>query len=211
MDDQRARELLGTLVDGREPAQREHFPRLRHERYLTPGVSMILALDVGTSSARATAYDESGRPVDHVFHRVPCEPGVGRDGAAEHDPARLLDAVIACLDAVHVAARGREIAAVGVTTFWHGLLGFDGGGRPVTPIYMWGDTRSTRDVEALRASVDEAAWHERTGCHLHTSYWPAKLRWLAREHPAETRRVARWGSLGELLELTLFGAAGTSL
>jgi gluconokinase len=76
---------------------------------------------------------------------------------------------------------------------------------------MWGDTRSADEARRLRAALDEARWHARTGCHVHTSYWPAKLRWLAHERPAETGRVARWGSVGELLELTLFGTAGTSV
>jgi gluconokinase len=170
---------------------------------------MILAVDVGTSSARASAYDESGRAVDRLVHRVSYEPAVGRDGAVEHDPHRLLQAVAACIDAVH--ARGRDVHAVGVTTFWHGLLGFDRDGRPATPVYMWGDTRSASDAQLLRSALDEATLHARTGCHLHTSYWPAKLRWLARERPEETRRVGRWGSVGELLELALFGTAGTSI
>jgi gluconokinase len=172
---------------------------------------MILALDVGTSSARAAVYDASGRPVADLFHQVPREPSVGRDGAVEHDPGALLEAIVACLDAVHARLGRREIAAVGVTAFWHGLLGFDREGRPTTPIYMWGDTRSAVDVARLRPEVDEAAWHARTGCHLHTSYWPAKLLWLARERPAETRAVTRWGSVGELIELAFFGSAGTSV
>jgi gluconokinase len=170
---------------------------------------MILAVDVGSSSARASAYDESGRALDDLFHRVAYQPTVGRDGAAELDPARLLDAVATCVDAVQAPARG--IRAVGVSTFWHGLLGFDRDGRPATPVYMWSDTRSALDARLLRSALDEAALHARTGCHLHPSYWPAKLRWLAREHPAEMRRVVRWGSVGELLELALFGAAGTSV
>lgn len=172
---------------------------------------MILAVDVGSSSARAAAYDESGRAVDELFHRVPYEPSVGRDGTVEHDPHRLLDAITACVDAVHARRQGREIHAVGLTAFWHGLLGFDRDDRPATPVYMWGDTRSAPEARLLREALDEAALHARTGCHLHTSYWPAKLRWLARERPAETGRVARWGSVGELLELALFGAAGTSV
>jgi gluconokinase len=172
---------------------------------------MILAVDVGTSSARAAAYDESGRAIDGLFHRVPYETSVGRDGAVEHDPRRLLDAVATCVDAVQAHRPGRAILAVGVTTFWHGLLGFDADGRPATPVFMWGDTRSAADARLLREAVDEAALHARTGCHLHTSYWPAKLRWLARERPAAVRRVARWGSIGELLELALFGEAGTSI
>jgi gluconokinase len=170
---------------------------------------MILAVDVGSSSTRASVYDESGRALDDLFHRVGYEPAVGRDGAAELDPHRLLDAVAACVDAVQ--ARGRGIRAVGVSTFWHGLLGFDRDGRPTTPVYMWSDTRSTADARLLRSALDEAALHARTGCHLHPSYWPAKLRWLARERPAEMRRVARWGSVGELVELQLFGTAATGV
>jgi gluconokinase len=170
---------------------------------------MILAVDVGSSSARASAYDEAGRARDDLFHQVRYEPTVGRDGAVEHDPRRVLDAVAECVDALHARARG--FRGVGIATFWHGLLGFDREGRPLTPVYMWSDTRSTPDARLLRSALDEDAWHARTGCHFHPSYWPAKLRWLARERPAEFRRVARWGSLGELLERQLFGSAGTSV
>jgi len=46
---------------------------------------MILAVDVGTSSARASAYDDSGRALDGLFHRVPYEPAVARDGTVKHD------------------------------------------------------------------------------------------------------------------------------
>lgn len=173
---------------------------------------MVIALDVGTSSARASLYDDTGRPVAGQFHQVPYEPAITPDGGVEHDPAVLLDAVAGCLDAV--TARGRrdgDVLGVGVTTFWHGLLGFDATGRAVTPVYMWADSRSARDAALLRNTLDEAALHARTGCHLHSSYWPAKLRWLARERPGDVQRVARWGSFGEHLELALFGEAATTV
>ncbi len=172
---------------------------------------MVIALDLGTSSARATLYDARGRAVDGRFHQVHYEPATTRDGGVEHDPAELLEAAAACLDAVVRAARHDDIQAVGVTSFWHGLIGFDAGHRPVTPVFMWADSRSARDAGLLRDALDEEALHARTGCHLHASYWPAKLRWLAHERPAEAQRVARWGSIGEHLELTFFGEAVTSL
>jgi gluconokinase len=173
---------------------------------------MVIALDVGTSSARASLYDDAGRPVAGHFHQVPYDPTITPDGGVEHDPAVLLDAVTACLDAVTARVGPHDdILGVGVTTFWHGLLGFDAAGRALTPIYMWADSRSARDAARLRATVDEATLHRRTGCHLHSSYWPAKLRWLARERPAQAGRVARWGSFGEHLELALFGEAATSV
>jgi gluconokinase len=172
---------------------------------------MVIALDLGSSSARAALYDARGRAVSGGFHQVPYEPTTTGDGGVEHDPAKLLEAAAICLDAVVRAARHDEIQAVGVTTFWHGLMGFDAGQRPVTPLFMWADSRSARDAGVLRAALDEDALHARTGCHLHSSYWPAKLRWLARERPADARRATRWGSIGEHLELTFFGETATSL
>src|SRR5262249_32728877 len=104
-----------------------------------------------------------------------------------------------------------DVAGVGVATFWHGLLGFAGAGHTVTPIYMWADTRSARDATLLAGALDGEALHAATGCDVHTSYWPAKLRWLARERPAEIRRVVRWGSIGEHPELAFFREAATSV
>ena len=172
---------------------------------------MVIALDVGTSSARAAFYDGDGRPIAGRSHQVRYTPRLTRDGGVEHDADRLLEAVVACLDAIHPNRPPEETRGVGVATFWHGLLGFDANGHALTPVYMWADTRSAPEAQVLRSALDDDAVHARTGCHLHSSYWPAKLRWLAREHPAESARVARWGSFGEFLELNLFGEATTSV
>jgi gluconokinase len=172
---------------------------------------VILTVDVGSSSARAALHDESGRGLDGAFHQVAYRADTTPDGGMAHDARRLLEAVTACIDAVLARPRMPDVAAVAITTFWHGLLGFDAAGHAVTPIYMWGDTRSAREAALLRGALDEAAVHARTGCPLHSSYWPAKLRWLARENPAAARSVARWGSFGEHLELTFFGEAATTI
>jgi len=173
---------------------------------------MVIALDVGTSSARAALYDARGRPIADRFHQVPYEPRVTANGGVEHNPTALLDAVAACLDAVTARSPGEpDIFGVGVTTFWHGLLGFDAAGRPATPVYMWADSRAARAAAELREALDAEALHARTGCHVHASYWPAKLRWLGGEQPALKARVDRWGSFGEYLELELFGEAATSV
>jgi gluconokinase len=172
---------------------------------------MVIAVDVGTSSARAGAYGEDGRPVAGLHHRVPYEPQLTADGGVEHEPHTLLAAVATCLDAVCARVGRATVRAVGVATFWHGLCGFDAAGDTVTPLYTWADSRGARDAALLRGALDEPALHARTGCHLHASYWPAKLRWVTRERPTQAGRTARWGSFGEYLELTLFGDAATSI
>ncbi len=173
---------------------------------------MIIALDVGTSSARASLYDDRGAAVDGHFHQVSYEATTTADGGVEHDADALLEAAAACIDRVcRALPRGAKVLGVGVTTFWHGLLGFGIARRPATPLYMWADSRSAPDAALLRDALDDNALHARTGCHLHTSYWPAKLRWLARERPELARAVVRWGSFGEHLEAALFGEAGTTI
>src|SRR5262249_43043755 len=212
VNDQGPGELLGSLVGRAEAAQGEHFPRLVHGRYLTRGaLLMIRAPAPARPPARAAMSDEPGLAVPRRSPRAAYEPTLTADGGVEHDPNVVLAAVATCLDAVLAGPGLPDVAGVGVATFWHGLLGFDATGHAVTPIYMWADTRSAREATLLASALDEAALHARTGCHVHTSYWPAKLRWLARERPVEAQRVARWGSIGEHLERSFFGEAATSV
>ncbi len=182
---------------------------------------LVAALDVGTSSVRALIFDAWGRPAPGARAAAPTPLATTADGGAEVDPDRLLEAVLACLAAATARAGplAARLAAVAVCTFWHGLLGVDEGGRPLTPIYTWADTRASRAVPWLRRRLDERAVHARTGAHFHASYWPAKLGWLQRARPALFGRVRRWMSPGEYLFLCLFGqplcsvsmASGTGL
>ena len=172
---------------------------------------MIVSLDVGTSSARASLYDTDGRPVARAFHQEAYQATTTADGGSEHDARHLLAAVVTCLDNILGSSPRSPILGVAVTTFWHGLLGFDVAGQPVTPVFTWADTRAVEAARELQEALGDEAVHTRTGCHLHPCYWPAKLRWLREARSADFRRVIRWGSIGEYLELTFFGEAATSL
>ncbi len=168
---------------------------------------MILALDLGSSSARATLYEDAGRPVAGGAKQIEYHPRVTPDGGVEHDAPGLLAAAATCIDAV--LPRARDVAGVGISTFWHGLLGFDASSHPMTAVLMYSDTRSAGAAEELRQRLDEAVVRARTGCPIHTSYWPAKLRWMARAAPG--LRVDRWGSVGELLAAEWLGEGVTSV
>lgn len=113
----------------------------------------------------------------------------------------------------------REICSVGFCTFWHSLLGIDGDGKAVTPVYNWSDTRSRKDADELSAQAGAEWIHQRTGARPHASYYPARILWLRRADPALFESVARWVSFGEYFYLKLFGrllasismASGTGL
>src|SRR4051794_19492935 len=117
----------------------------------------VLALDVGSSSTRACAYDERGRPLGECAQRK-YSVRTARDGSAELDPAELVQAAEAVL------AEAGDADALGSSCFWHSLLLLDEHDEPLTPVLLWQDRRATAQAEALAQRLDEVAVHERTGC-----------------------------------------------
>jgi gluconokinase len=174
---------------------------------------LVVALDVGTSSARARVFDAAGRAQPGAEGHVAYEPSTTVDGGVELDPSALLAAVASALDRclAGAGARAGDIAAVGASVFWHSLLALDRAGRPLTPVITWADTRSAAAAVELRRAHDERAIHARTGAPLHSAFFPAKLRWLRRARPELFPRAAVWCGFGEYLLAELTGTLRASL
>ena len=85
----------------------------------------VFALDVGSSSVRAGAYDEQGREIGEPARRA-YEARHGHDGSVELDPDRLVNA---CEAVLAEAGAGEE--ASGISYFWHSLLLLDKRDRPL--------------------------------------------------------------------------------
>lgn len=174
----------------------------------------MLALDVGSSSVRAQLYDARGTPLSEgSIAQVPVRWRTHPPGAMEADAGALVRAALTALDRGVKAARAARIpvAAVAIDTFWHGLMGVDAGGKPLTPLHAWGDTRAREDAARLRETVDAGAAHARTGCFVHESYPAPKLVWLRRTQGDTFSRAAGWMGVGEHLGERLFGVRRTSL
>ena len=173
---------------------------------------LILAIDIGTSSVRAVLFDRLGRAVQGVEARQGHEIRTRPDGASEADPGALLELVFQCLDQIVSRAGhlGGKIGGVAACTFVNNILGIDEGNRVVIPLTSYADTRADAEVVGLKADFDETIVHDRTGCRFHPSYLPARFRWLAQTQPDLFRRVARFVSIGEYLELKLFGEAAVT-
>ncbi len=134
-------------------------------------LTRLVALDVGSSSVRAIAYDEDGE----------AEPGDAHLSYAELDADQLVDACRAVL------AQVGEGDALSISCFWHSLVAVDEHDRPLAPVLTW------RDRATALPPLDPEAYHRRTGCFLHPAYWPAKIERFARDGvtPARYRLVRR--------------------
>ena len=153
-------------------------------------MATVLALDVGSSSVRAQGFDERAEPVDELRKEE-------YDGSDPDEIVGLVRKAIGGLDA--------DAGAVGSSCFGHSLLALDADGKPLTPVLGWRDTRSAAAAEWLRRRVDAGAIQARTGAHLHPSFWPAKLAWLAETDPDVFRSAARFVSFCDYLYEQLRG------
>ncbi len=178
---------------------------------------LILAIDIGTSSTRTAFFDLCGERMTGTSAQQAYPLITSADGGAEIDPPVLLGAVLHCLEQTVRAfradplLRGRPIAGIGVSCFWHSLIGCDARGSAITRIFTWADSRCRDDAAALRKEFTEKDTHARTGCMMRTSFWPAKLRWLHRVGQRKFTAVKQWMSPAEWLQITLAGDANCAI
>ena len=174
---------------------------------------IVLAIDIGSSSVRALLYDADGDQISSSESQHPYRQQITDDGGSESDASQIFELVVRCVDEVVSRAdeNNASIAGVAMTSFWHGLLGLDARGRPATPVFMWSDKRSGPEAVQLAVELDPLDVHQRTGCRLHSSYWPAKLRWLAARDPVGYSSIRSWVSITDYVHLRLFGSLATSI
>lgn len=171
-------------------------PDLTHAK--TP---LALAIDIGSSSVRAVLFDADGNQLRGTEHRERYKLEITADGGSMCDPLRIRKLTARCVDRVcssfgeHTSA----IAVAGISCHWHSLMGLDRSGSPVTPVYMWSDKRSSLDAVELDHELLLDDTHTRTGCRVHSSYWPAKLRWLKRTRGPVVDSVVTWCGLADWL------------
>jgi glycerol kinase len=168
-------------------------------------LAVLLGIDVGTSGARAIAFDERGR-VLASRHR---EYGIHRPGpgAAEQDWPVLERAMLRCLEGVRLklGRRTGDLAGVAVTNQRETFVPLDARGKPVGRAIVWQDSRSVRECALLERRVGQAEAHRRTGLRIHTYFTAPKLMWLERNRPSVWARARRFALVHDLAAMRLCG------
>ena len=170
-----------------------------------------MAVDIGTSSARAMLFGADGRALPGARGQVQYEARTTADGGVELDADLLLDAVARAIDECLAGGGAEPVQAVGISAFWHGLLPLGGDGRPLRAVITWADTRPARAAAELRARLDADAVRARTGAPLHAAFFPAKLRWLREAEPRVFDGARRIAGFAEYLLWRWTGVWRTSV
>ena len=165
---------------------------------------VVLALDQGTTSSRAIAFDHAGRPVARaqreLGQRFPAPGEVTHD--ADEIWASQLAVAREALAAAGIPAR--DVAAVGVTNQRETTIVWERAtGRVVAPAIGWQSRVTAPRCEALRAEGHETLFRARTGLPLDAYFSGPKIAHILDAEPGLRARAER----GELL----FGTVDTFL
>ncbi|WP_210492587.1 FGGY family carbohydrate kinase [Patulibacter sp. SYSU D01012] len=152
--------------------------------------AVLIGLDVGTTSAKAVALDETGEVLGEGRRPTPWRTV---PTGAELDALALLDAARAALADAAAAAGGRPVAAVGVASMGESGVLLDGRGTPVAPVIAWHDRRDEAEVARLGADLGADALAVRTGLPLRAQWSLTKHRWLLDHHEGARSAVRRLG------------------
>ena len=123
-------------------------------------MSILIAIDQGTTSSRCLAFDASGQVLALAQREFPQH--FPADGWVEHEPEDIWHSTLATLGEVvaRLGGRSREVAAIGITNQRETTLVWDRRtGEPLHRAIVWQDRRTAaacarlRDDEIGRAHV----------------------------------------------------------
>jgi glycerol kinase len=152
---------------------------------------LVLAIDQGTTSSRAIAFDHSGRPVASSQREF--EQRYPAPGHVTHDPEAIWDSQLAVArEAVAQAGGADRIAAIGVTNQRETTVVWDRStGRPVADAIVWQSRITAPFCERLRADGHEPLFRARTGLPLDAYFSGPKVRHILDARPGLRARAER--------------------
>lgn len=156
---------------------------------------MILAIDQGTTSSRALAFDETAALVAVVQTEFP--QIYPRPGWVEHDPEAIWSTTLKTAREAADAAqlKGGEIVAIGVTNQRETTVVWDRKTlKPIHNAIVWQDRRTSDVCAALREGGHEPVVREKTGLLLDPYFSASKLCWIL-DHVDGARARAERGEL----------------
>ncbi len=154
---------------------------------------LILALDQGTTSTRAVAFDREGRI--SASSQLPLAQHYPGDGWVEHDADDIWNAARMTLTRVLSDVGARRVAGIGITNQRETTVLWDRkSGRPLARAIVWQDRRTADICAALRARGLERGIQRLTGLLLDPYFSATKLGWLL-DHVKDGRTRAEAGEL----------------
>jgi xylulokinase len=151
--------------------------------------SILLGVDLGTSSVKTAVIEPGGRVLGLASREYPVN--TPRPGWAEQDPevwvSAALESVRQAVSEARVAAE--DVAGIGLSGQMHGVICLDASGKPLRPAIIWADQRSAAQVARVYREVGVERLGRWTGNPLATGFMLASWLWLVEHEPEAARKT----------------------
>jgi glycerol kinase len=142
----------------------------------------ILAIDEGTTNAKACLVDEEGRVARSASRALAVS--YPQPAWVEQDPWEIWQATRAAAAEALAGAPAADVAAVGISNQRESVLAWErASGAPLGPCITWQCHRSAPFCGALRARGLEPLLVQRTGLTIDPMFSASKARWLLEQIP----------------------------
>ena len=142
-------------------------------------MSVVVAIDAGTTGVRSFAIDESGTPVGIAYTEFP--QYFPRPGWVEHDANEIWAAVQTTL-AELTSVLTEPIAAIGITDQRETIVAWSRStGEPLHRAIVWQDRRTAARCDQLEADGQLSTVRGTTGLVLDPYFSGTKAEWLLGE------------------------------
>ena len=172
---------------------------------------IVLAIDQGTTSSRAVAFDAHTFAVLGTAQQE-IEQHYPRDGWVEHEPEDIWYSVARTVrEALARSGRdAKDVVAIGITNQRETVIGWDrASGRAVHRAIVWQDRRTTDFCRA--SAADQPMLTAKTGLVLDPYFSGTKVRWLLEQQPLlkvlAERGDLKFGTVDSFLIWRLTGGA----
>jgi glycerol kinase len=145
-------------------------------------MSVVIAIDAGTTGVRSFALRPDGTPAGYAYREFPQH--FPAPGLVEHDPVDIWDATVATLGELvaRLDADGETVAALGITNQRETTVVWDRRtGRPLHRALVWQDRRTAARCDALAGAGYLDLVRRTTGLVLDPYFSATKLEWLLTE------------------------------
>lgn len=143
-------------------------------------MSIVIAIDAGTTGVRTVAIDETGSIRARAYQEFP--QYFPQPGWVEHDPEEIFAATLSTLASVVSEFSVSEIVAMGITNQRETVVVWDRatGNIPHRAI-VWQDRRTSLRCDELREQGMEPLIRSQTGLVIDPYFSATKIEWLAKQ------------------------------
>ncbi|HSR04289.1 MAG TPA: glycerol kinase GlpK [Proteiniclasticum sp.] len=139
----------------------------------------LLVLDQGTTSSRATIYNNKGEKVSYVNREF--KQHYPKPGWVEHDPKEIIEVTfdVARLAIDKAGLTANNISAIGITNQREtSVMWNKNTGEPLYNAIVWGCRRTTEICKKLMDDGHGKLINEKTGLVIDPVYSGTKIRWI---------------------------------